>query len=121
MTVIEQPGRDAAERQRWENYIACFMAGGKLLSEADLLKATRLWVNLPEAEQLKATADAWETAKARRPEFIQLPQNHLRDKPWTRAGPGRLMAPAAVKSKSEIAQDEAARRFLSGRNWTSNY
>jgi hypothetical protein len=94
----------------FQNYLTVFYAGGKLLSPDDENKAFRAWKKLPLAGQIAAGENAIEIVKDREPKYIPLPANHLRDKPWTRTGPGR-MVPLPPKSAREANQLEAERLF----------
>lgn len=93
----------------WETYIGIFLAAGKKLNQSDLTKGLRQWLSLETAEQLAAVRDIEATARTREAEFIQFPVNHLKDRPWTRVGPERILP---EPSRSAAAQDEAERLFL---------
>lgn len=107
VSVTPSPG------PRWEEYLFIFTAAGKLMNSRDEQKALQAWLSLGLSDQIGAMRSAVELAQTREAQYVPLPVNHLSDKPWTRTGTGRLIPPPA-KSKSEIAQREAERRFMNG-------
>ncbi len=84
----------------FERVVGAFLAAGVKLNEKDMLNAGRVWVSLPESEYEKAALCAEETARTREAEFMPSLPRFLRNTPWTRNGPGRLLPPPKAPPKS---------------------
>ena len=100
------------ESDGWDNYLGVFLAAGKALSDADIQDALRNWISMDMAEQILAFQHIQLVARRNDPEWIPFPVNHLRKKPWTRRGPGRLLPEPRKQSRAEIGQAKAAAEFL---------
>ena len=104
---------DAVAPFSWESYWQVFLVGGKKLNDRDQEKALTIWISMEADEQRLAVLDAVETVKAEgNPKYIPFPVSHLRDKPWTRTGPGRLIPEPRKPSRAEIGQAKAAADFM---------
>ncbi len=96
----------------WEEYISIFLLGGKELNEEDLKECRRFWDRLPIEERIAAVVHAKTLVIETDTDFLPFPVNHLRKKPWTRRGPGRLIPEPQKLSKAAIGQSKAAAEFL---------
>lgn len=101
------------EDKAWEEYIVIMAKGGKKFSSYDLGVGLKQWLSLSPNDQQAAIVHATEIClKTADPQFIPFPVNHLKQKQWTRAGPGRLMEEPRMESKSERGQRLATEKFL---------
>lgn len=91
------------------------MAAGRKYSEAELMRACRVWVSLPLEDQIAAVRDyrtkvsngTWSNAQ-----FVPAIESYLRKQPWKAKGPGRMLPEVRAKTRGDIAQAEAAEMFL---------
>ena len=91
------------------------MAAGKKYSEAELLTACRVWVSLPLEDQIAAVRDyrmkvsngTWSQAQ-----FVPGIESYLRKQSWKAKGPGRILPEVRAMTRGDMAQAEAAEKFL---------
>jgi hypothetical protein len=101
----------------FQEFVGMFLAAGVAVSETDMLRAAREWVNYPADEHARIVADVrqkladgfWSEAR-----YTPNPKNYMADRPWTRKSMPRAIPIVKPKSKAQEAQDEAARRFMGG-------
>jgi hypothetical protein len=97
----------------FSEFLGIFLAAGKLLNERDNDKALESWLRFEPAEHdiilahlKRAVSDGtWSDAK-----HTPFPASYLASEAWRRRGPGRLLP--SPRTKGEMAQQEAARRFM---------
>ena len=100
------------ESDGWEEYLGVFLFAGKALNDADIQDALRNWLSLDVADRILAFQHIQSVARENEAQFVPMPANHLRKKPWTRRGPGRLLPEPRKQSRVEIGQAKAAAEFL---------
>lgn len=100
------------ESDGWEEYLGVFLFAGKALNDADIQDALRNWLSLDVADRILAFQHIQSVARENEAQFVPMPANHLRRKPWTRRGPGRLLPEPRKQSRAEIGQAKAAAEFL---------
>lgn len=100
------------ESDGWEEYLGVILAGGRTLNDSDIQDGLHQWLSLEMSDRLWALSDMQAIVRKNDPEFIPFPRNHLKKKPWTRRGPGRLLPEPRKQSRAEIGQAKAAAEFL---------
>lgn len=99
----------------FEALVGISMAAGKKYSEPELMNACRAWVALPLEDQIAAVRDyrtkvsngTWSNAQ-----FVPGIESYLRKQSWKAKGPGRMLPEVRAKTRGEIAQMQAAEKFL---------
>jgi len=106
-----QPSPDAG----FEALVGISMAAGKKYSEPELMTACRVWVSLPLEDQIAAVRDyRTKVSNGTWSDAVYVPgiESYLRKQPWKAKGPGRMLPEVRAKTRGEIAQMQAAEKFL---------
>jgi hypothetical protein len=114
-TTAAASGQRGIDTHGFADFIGIFLAAGKLLNEKDNAKALQLWLRFEPTEHAiilghlkQAVSDStWSDAT-----HTPVPVSYLASEAWRRRGPGRLVRSA--RTKGDVAQQEAARRFMEG-------
>lgn len=112
---LEMPSAPLSPDAGFEALVGISMAAGKKYSEAELMTACRVWVSLPLEDQIAAVRDyRTKVSNGTWSDAVYVPgiENYLRKQPWKARGPGRMLPEIRAKTRGEIAQMQAAEKFL---------
>jgi len=106
--------RESAETiAGFERFFGLFIAAGKPLNQADMVRAQMQWSRLDVGQRFSALADAeQQLMRTREARFIPLPDNYLAGRPWTRTALPRTLPYINPKTDEALKKHDEVLRLL---------